>query len=418
MTKSLSFWLVLSRVVTLFLLIVVLASSFYAVSPTPAHPILFKEVPQNNVSSVSSEIPALEVPTGEISPTIAPKTAPPVSIGDEYLALGDSVAYGVGAPVPDKQGYAGDFYASYLHQVQPRLAVYKDFGVPGETSASFIEKAHGQSQLQRALAEIDAAKAANHRISPITLTIGGNDMLDARNLSDAGKNEVLAKYDANLQKILDALKARTGGQSDIIVTTYFNPFGNVAGQDTDVAWIQRFNNLIKQRSQERSLKVADFYPAIVGNELNLTWISYGDVHPNQTGYTRLAQVVWQASGYDRVPPTLSLVYSGLPQDGKVVAGQRFVFKLNVQDNWSVTTAEAYSPGAGKIWEATLTVDDNPRHSLAIVPASFVTVAAGSQQFSYLLDTTGLNVGSHLVVFTATDAAGNVQKLDVNFEVVG
>jgi len=418
MIKSLSVWHIGARTLVLVLLMAILTGSFYAVPAPHAHPLMLKAPPAplvSNANSNSLDISAPPLPDTFVA-TAPAKSASPAQIGEEYLALGDSVAYGVGAPSPNEQGYAGQLYNNYLRRVQPHLITYKDFGVPGETSSSFLETAHGQSQLQRALNEIDVAKAANRRVGPLTLTIGGNDMLDARGQPQATKDAALAKYDANLQRILDSLKAHTNGQSNIIVTTYFNPFGGSAGQEDDVAWIQRFNALIVQRAQALGLKTADFYAPILSNESNLTWANYGDVHPNNQGYAKLARAVWQATGYDAVPPTLALVFSNLPKDGKVQIGQHFSFKLDVQDNWTLNSG--LTPGAGTIWEATVGLDDDTKQNLAAVPLRFIKGSPGSQQYSYVLDTSSLNRGSHQLHFAATDAAGNVQNLDLSFEVTG
>ena len=401
----------------LALLILGLNSSFYTTYITPTSLPTSKTSARLALTTPANvlEIPAKAADTEEIVATTV-KSAPPAGIGDEYLALGDSVAYGVGAPTPYEMGYAGLFYSKYLQRVQPHLHSYKDFGVPGETSHTFLEDSNSQtlSQYQRALNEIDAAKALNRRISPITLTIGGNDMLDARNTSLENKNAILTKYTANLQKILVGLQAHTGGHSDIIVTTYFNPFGNASGADDDANWVQRFNDVIKQTAQQQAATTADFYTPILGNERNLTWNSYGDVHPNRLGYTKLALALWQATKYDTVAPTLNLAYSGLPKTGPIMAGQRFSFKLEVEDNWNVT--DLATLGAGSIVSATVVIDSGDSQELAAVPMRFVKELPASQEFTYILNTAGLNSGSHTLHFIASDAAGNAQTLDLSFEI--
>jgi lysophospholipase L1-like esterase len=405
----------------LALLILALNSSFYAgytIPKSASYIVASNTTPKLIISNTSLdnvlEIPAKTDTTAEDIKII--KSAPPTGIGDEYLALGDSVAYGVGAPTPYEMGYAGLFYSKYLQRVQPHLNNYKNFGIPGETSHSFLENANPQalSQYQRALNEIDAAKAAHRRISPITLTIGGNDMLDARNTSQENKNAALAKYTANLQQILAGLQAHTEGHSDIIVTTYFNPFGNPSGADDDANWVQRFNEVIKQTAQQQAVATADFYTPILGDERNLTWSSYGDVHPNRLGYTKLALALWQATKYDTVAPTLNMIYSSLPKTGSVMSGQRFSFKLEIQDNWDVT--DLTTLGAGSITNATVIIDSGDSQDLAAVPARFVSGPPASQQFTFILNTTSLNTGTHILHFRASDAAGNNQTLDLSFEI--
>lgn len=420
MNKTISRWRIAA--LSFSLLLLVLASSFYAVPTRTMRPLSFKIPPTSlSVESSSSDIAVAPIPIGDLQPIASTPSAVPAQIGDEYLALGDSVAYGLGAPLPNDLGYAGQFYNNYLKRLKPNLT-YKDFGISGETTSSFISRPRGQSQLQRVYAELAAAKAAQKRISPITLTIGGNDMLNAINSAPSSKDIALKQFDTNLQTILSGLKAHTNGQSDIIITTYYNPFGGGStGQaDENTQWLERFNAVIEQRGKEFNIKVADFYPPINGQAQTLTWAAFGDVHPNQQGYSKLAQALWQASSYDIVPPTLSLAYSSLPTTNKVFAGQRFVFKLNAQDNWAIgkNIDVRQNVGAGSIWQASVILDDSHSQNLPGVPQQYVDGPIGSQQFTYILDTTELGMGNHQLQFSVWDAAGNKQNLNLNFEVAG
>ncbi len=340
----------------------------------------------------------------------------PQGIGDEYLALGDSVAYGVGAPTPGELGYAGLFYNNYLKRAKPGLSVYRDLGIPGETSTSFFEAKRGKSQYQRALDEIDAAKDSGKLISPISLTLGGNDMLDARSKSEAERDIALSKFEANFSRALDGLKERTGGKSDLIVTTYFNPYiYQTGGEDSETAWVRRFNDSIRRLAIERGVRVADFFTPLFKQEGNLTWIKFGDVHPNGAGYALLAQTLWQSSGYDRVGPNLRLSYNSLPESRKVFPGERYSFKIVAEDNIS-SDKLAETPGAGNL-TAVLTLDKEPKIALASVPARLLTNRA-IPEFTYILDTAGLASGPHTLRFEAADVAGNSSSLELTFEVSG
>lgn len=417
MNKTISRWRVGALCFSLLMLL--LASSFYAVPNRNNRTMSFKVPPTSIATSSSASDIVVPSPSSDLQPVAAVTSPVPAQVGDEYMALGDSVAYGLGAPLPNDLGYAGQFYNSYLKRLKPSLT-YKDLGISGETTSSFLNRPRSQSQLQKAYAEIDAAKAVNKRISPITLTIGGNDMLNAMDASQPEKDAVLKQYDANLQTILKDLKAYSPN-SDIIITTYYNPFGaNSDPNDENAQWLQKINAVIEQRGKELGLKVADFYPPIDGQEQALTWAAYGDVHPNQQGYSKLAQALWQAAGYDTVPPTLSLAYSDLPSDTKIFAGQRFVFKLNAQDNWNIknNTDLTQVLGAGSILQATVIIDDNRAQLLATVPQQYLEGLNGRQQFTYILDTSGLAAGNHQLQFSVSDAAGNKQNLSVNFVVAG
>lgn len=370
----------------------------------------------DEVSLVSAQVTPGPSPVITLSPTpVAPNPAL-APIGDEYLALGDSVAYGVGAPFPEQLGYAGVFYEDYLKRLQPGLLYYKNLAVPGETSSTFISRSRTRSQLERAIDELDAADKAGRKVGPITLTIGGNDMLEARGKTLAEKNATLERYDANLQIILERLTSRTGGKADLILTTYYNPYAyNTGGEDEETAWVRRFNELIKKRASEYKLKVADFFGPIFGREKTYSWIGLGDIHPNTAGHALLAAAVWKAIGYDSQPPTLSLSYSSLPDNRRLLLGQRFAFKISVQDGRIVTDA---NPGAGSISGATVAIDNSEKSSLPSVPTRYNKGVVGSQEFSYILDTSGLATGKHLLRFEASDTAGNSGTLEINFELEG
>jgi lysophospholipase L1-like esterase len=403
-----------------FGLLLFLVAFFNSTSPIISAPTKTASPALNIIAQVSPTA----VPSPSPTPLAAqsnqgtPQITPPPQVGDEYLALGDSVAYGVGAPFPEQLGYAGIFYDNYLRRVQPDLLTYKNFAVPGETSTSFITRTRNLSQLDRTLQELDAADKAGRRISPITLTIGGNDMLDARDKSADEKNAVLESYDANLQKILATLTERTAGKSDIILTTYYNPYAYATnGQDEETAWVRRFNDTIRKRAAEYKVKLADFFSPIFGREKTFTWIGQGDIHPNTPGHALLASVVWQATGYDTLPPTLSLSASTLPQDRKLLAGQRFALKLSVIHNPPLLLNPDNSSGAGQISGASVSLDGSSKNRLPTVPAQYNKGPAGSQEFSYILDTAGLTPGNHILKFEAVDSAGNTGTFELSFEII-
>ncbi len=360
----------------------------------------------------------------EANPIFAATSRPsiPSGIGNQYLALGDSVAYGVGAPVPNDTGYAGLFYNNYLKRLQPDLTTYRNFAVPGETSSTFISPTNTTSkakpQLQRALEELEAAAKAGRRVSPITLTLGGNDMLEARGKSQADREAALTRFDRNLGQILDQLKAKTG-QADLFVTTYYNPYAfNTGGEDLETGWVKRFNEVIRKRATERQIKVADFFEPINGRERALTWSGVNDVHPNPAGHIILAQALWRATGYDVQPPNLALTYYPVPADGKVSSNERLIFKVGIQDEWAFKNpGEADTVGAGAISTVIATLDETAPTALTMIPPRLNRLPIGAQEYSYVLDTNLLGSGRHKLRFEARDAAGNIGSLEIIVEVV-
>src|SRR5579859_4288642 len=110
-----------------------------------------------------------------------------------YLALGDSVAYGiqpdkVNAGLPPSKFNTGyvDVFAARMRALTPNLRVV-NYGCPGESTSTFIAGrcpwlASGTHRLHDAFggSQIGAALAFLHRhrgqVSPITLSLGGNDL--------------------------------------------------------------------------------------------------------------------------------------------------------------------------------------------------------------------------------------------------
>lgn len=248
----------------------------------------------NNSLKASNAAQTGANPTGPAPTTVSKEN------GQEYLALGDSIAFGVGASSPQELGYPAVFYRQYLTKAMPGFTSYKNLAIPLETTTSFISRPQVKSQLDLALAELANGQKTGPRVSLVSLTIGGNDVLAARTKSQPEKEAVLKNFDANFQKILGAFAPYTrDGPTQLIVTTYYNPFGSGASglSSDDTVWMQRFNDLIKQRAAEFKAKVADFFPPIAGQEKKLTWISGGDIHPNTAGHAALAAALWQSTGY-------------------------------------------------------------------------------------------------------------------------
>jgi len=137
-------------------------------------------------------------------------TASASSVGNTYLALGDSLAYGYHAaqfkseleskgyvePSTFDQGYVNDFGAA-LKLANPKLQIIDD-GCPGETTETFIDGSglpgycaggptgtpfpyaflhHSYTPYTSQLADALAILKETPNVSPITLDIGANDVL-------------------------------------------------------------------------------------------------------------------------------------------------------------------------------------------------------------------------------------------------
>jgi len=249
----------------------------------------------------------------------------PLGPGDTYLAVGDSLATGDEAPVNNdgKPGYPG-----YLHELlratQP--ISYTNLGVSGESSSSMLTPG---GQLVQAEAFIAAQRAAGRRVSPVTLSIGGNDMVAViLPGSTTTVTAALTLYRTNLEQILDRLVLALGtdGQrtGDLILMNYYNPYPGLkaaspiplnADPDLDVP---RFNQIIVEEAAERGIPVVDAYSPFRGREPQLLFVRFPyqfyvgvleenfDYHPREPGQRVLARGFAEATGYTLKLPRLYL----------------------------------------------------------------------------------------------------------------
>jgi len=189
------------------------------------------------------------------------------TLGNTYLALGDSLAYGYHAaqfkaeypnvnPANFEGGYVQDF-GKLLKLANPKLQVIND-GCPGETTETLIKgsgipQAYGSfcaggptgtpfpyaylhhsygthtSQLEDALSILKA----NPNVSPITLDIGANDLLQyletkcgfpaTFSCTEAQVGALFAKTAGNVAVILSQLKA-AAPKAEVIMVGIYDPF--------------------------------------------------------------------------------------------------------------------------------------------------------------------------------------------------
>src|SRR5229473_3991813 len=185
------------------------------------------------------------------SATPLPRPTPPENY---YLALGDSVAYGfqtskalAGLPPAAFSTSYADLVAAQLRQLRPRIATV-NYSCPGESTTSFllpcIWKTSGHalhndytgSQLDAALAFLAAHRG---QVSPITLSLNGNDINDFLQTCppgdlaciQAGAPAAIAAYQARLTSILRQLRAAAPNAEIIVVGAYDPDIGAFAFAD-------------------------------------------------------------------------------------------------------------------------------------------------------------------------------------------
>jgi lysophospholipase L1-like esterase len=196
-------------------------------------------------------------------------TASASSVGNTYLALGDSLAYGYHAaqfkseleskgyvePSTFDQGYVNDFGAA-LKLANPKLQIIDD-GCPGETTETFIDGSglpgycaggptgtpfpyaflhHSYTPYTSQLADALAILKETPNVSPITLDIGANDVLQflaskcgfpaTFTCSPAEVEAEFGHIAGNVYSILAQLHA-AAPKAQIVLLGLYNPYPEV-----------------------------------------------------------------------------------------------------------------------------------------------------------------------------------------------
>jgi len=180
---------------------------------------------------------ALPVSAAAVSPvggTAQRSAAQPV-----YLALGDSVAAGVGAGTRE-DGYVGQLTELLRSELSCAPGAEKaggtcsqlslvDLSAGGATTSTLISR-----QLPEALALLgdrNGDRNPRNDVRVITVTIGGNDIfqpvvsacIQQQAACAATVQQVLTQYLRNLSAILAQLRTAAGPETTIVTTAYYNP---------------------------------------------------------------------------------------------------------------------------------------------------------------------------------------------------
>jgi lysophospholipase L1-like esterase len=244
-----------------------------------------------------------------------------------YLALGDSIAYGIQPGKADKglppsgyrTGYV-DVFAQRLRQVAPDIEVV-NYSCPGESTVSFVrggcpwlsegKKLHDPfrgTQMSAALAFLAAHRG---RVSPITLHLWGND-IDP--VAEACKGDfvciekrapaAIARISSRLGDILRRLHA-AAPNAEIVVNGVWN-FNADDLPRTDPLF-RSLDRAIRRAAVGAGARFAELFPlfnpqgSIAREKARVCSYVFictrDDPHPTDAGYRAIAGAVWQASGY-------------------------------------------------------------------------------------------------------------------------
>jgi lysophospholipase L1-like esterase len=236
---------------------------------------------------------------------------PPLAHRPLYLALGNSVAAGVGASDPAVTGYVPVFYDLLRGELACRPSdrpgcrklALENLAVGGATSTTLV-----RDQLPEAIAELEARNHDRHPrndVKVITIDIGGNDVFAVVPLCSAGPTPeclglieaTLGTFAANFSTTLAQLRAAAGPDTTIVAMTYYNPLPScrlsalapLADNVLEGApgFDGRLNDLIRAISAANGVAVADTYGELAAENL----VGGTDcLHPNDSGHQLIADL--------------------------------------------------------------------------------------------------------------------------------
>jgi lysophospholipase L1-like esterase len=230
-----------------------------------------------------------------------------------YMALGDSLSFGYQPNLDFSSGFADDIFND-LHQAGVTGVV--NYACVGESTETMVHGGctgrfahHGSYSGPQLQAAIDFLKQEVNQghVSPITLEIGSNDVIDdwdpATCTAGPRVDADLAQMDANLTQVilpqlLAALKSRTNANNgDLHLLNYYNPYAKQCPDSPH--FVHTLNDHLAADAAQLKVPVVDVYTKFGGdtgtadNICEYTWIcsQFHDIHPTNKGYQAIAQAV-------------------------------------------------------------------------------------------------------------------------------
>jgi lysophospholipase L1-like esterase len=211
-----------------------------------------------------------------------------ISVGKviHYLAFGDSLTVGYGAP--PSQGFVPELKRK-MEAIGRIPVTVSNAGSNGATTGRLLELILTEPELTHLF----------KRANVITITAGGNDLIQAAlPLLQGGDisrlNSALHAYEDNYNKILaliDKIKGdatHTGSPFVLILIGLYNPFPQIPEA---AYWVERFN-LFLSNLQKPRIRIVQVYDAFKGKEAKLLYVDH--IHPNAAGYLVIADRVLRA----------------------------------------------------------------------------------------------------------------------------
>lgn len=273
---------------------------------------------------------------------------------DTYLALGDSVTFGVGSPqfLADGQ-HNGD--RGYVKIVADTLALQNggvrpnvvNLAISGETTDSFLGNAAGMpniegpnagarntnyadlnlpsNQFAAMMTEIANVAASGHSVDLVTLSLGPNDLFALLGYAAANNLDPATLFPAELQQISTNLATILFTLEQKVPTARIEVLGTYNPLPTDPLYagaVGALNQTIAATvgAFPTNIHYVDIAGLFVGHETELTYIASptdpGNVHPTPEAYRLIANQIVP------VPEPSSIALVGLGSAAMIVVAMR------------------------------------------------------------------------------------------------
>lgn len=232
-----------------------------------------------------------------------------------YIAMGDSLAWGDGASVPDRTGYVPRLAGYFQGASHGGADTLVNLAVPGATTGDLLA-----TQLADALALIGDPATDT---SVVTISVGGNDMLNL--INDPDDPCVVDATSPTCQFLLFTALQGVAGNTPVILGSLQNALLDDPGSETVfvllpynafsgtghpleglIAQVMRgtdmtldcavdpsqfgLNDILGCTALSSGAVVVDAYPLFDGRIFELTHMGEGfNVHPNDDGYAVIAK---------------------------------------------------------------------------------------------------------------------------------
>ncbi len=238
------------------------------------------------------------------------------------LAVGDSLAAGVGSTLPRERSAAAllcEWASAYWGEKGELLSL----AVPGESTESFLRG----GQVERLRQTMARLRGEGRAIRFVLISLGGNDLLQLGAADEIEREEQVAAFEANYAEAMRAVRSAVGDVPLLALTLYDPTEGDSSAPRSDSWWIAQFDRAIRAGAEPVGALVVDLDREFRGRTNEWTWWPV-DIHPTNEGYAAIARAAWRALAWDRQAPQVVIER---PEAGSRVERRFVTVRARIRD---------------------------------------------------------------------------------------